>query len=33
VLRLLEFVVYGTRLGPGVVMVDADVEASVEREP
>jgi Wzt C-terminal domain len=30
VVRLLDFVVYGTRPGPGSVSVDADVEAVVE---
>jgi ABC-2 type transport system ATP-binding protein len=30
-LRLLEFVVYGTPAGKGIVTVDADVEAEVER--
>jgi ABC-2 type transport system ATP-binding protein len=30
--RLLDFVVYGTRPGPGSVSVRADVEASLERE-
>ena len=30
VLRLLEFVVYGTKPGPGSVSVQADVEASLE---
>jgi len=30
VVRLLEFVVYGTRPGPGSVTVQADVEADVE---
>jgi hypothetical protein len=28
--RLLDFVVYGTRTGAGRVMVDADVDVSVE---
>jgi hypothetical protein len=28
--RLLEFVVYGTRPGPGDVSVHADVEARIE---
>jgi ABC-type sugar transport system ATPase subunit len=28
--RVLDFVVYGTRTGPGTVMVDADVDVSVE---
>ncbi|MCW3065616.1 MAG: type transport system ATP-binding protein [Solirubrobacterales bacterium] len=32
VLRLLEFVVYGTRPGPGSVSVDADVEVVVDAE-
>jgi ABC-type polysaccharide/polyol phosphate transport system ATPase subunit len=32
VVRLLDFVVYGTRPGPGSVAVDADVEATVERD-
>jgi ABC-type polysaccharide/polyol phosphate transport system ATPase subunit len=32
VIRLLEFVVYGTRPGPGSVSVQADVEAALERE-
>ena len=30
--RLLDFVVYGTRPGPGRVAVEADVEAIVERD-
>jgi energy-coupling factor transporter ATP-binding protein EcfA2 len=30
VVRLLDFVVYGTRPGPGTVSVDVDVEATVE---
>jgi ABC-2 type transport system ATP-binding protein len=30
VLRLLSFVVYGTSLGPGIVSVEADVEARIE---
>jgi ABC-2 type transport system ATP-binding protein len=33
ILRLLDFVVYGTRTGPGTVSVEADVEAVVESEP
>jgi ABC-2 type transport system ATP-binding protein len=33
VVRLLEFVVYGTKPGAGVVSVRADVEAVLEREP
>ena len=33
VLRLLEFVVYGTRPGPGTVSVRADVRAEVDLEP
>jgi ABC-type polysaccharide/polyol phosphate transport system ATPase subunit len=33
VLRLLDFVVYGTRPGPGSVSVTADVEAAIEPEP
>jgi hypothetical protein len=33
VLRLLDFVVYGTRPGPGSVSVRADVEAALERDP
>jgi energy-coupling factor transporter ATP-binding protein EcfA2 len=32
VVRLLDFVVYGTRPGPGSVAVEADVEAIVERD-
>jgi ABC-2 type transport system ATP-binding protein len=32
VVRLLDFVVYGTRPGPGSVAVEADVEATVERD-
>jgi ABC-2 type transport system ATP-binding protein len=32
VVRLLEFVVYGTRPGPGSVAVHADVEAALDRE-
>ncbi len=32
ILRLLEFVVYGTRTGAGSVSVEADVEATVEPE-
>ena len=31
VVRLLDFIVYGTRPGPGSVAVDADVEATIER--
>ena len=30
VVRLLDFVVFGTRPGPGSVSVDADVEAGLE---
>jgi ABC-2 type transport system ATP-binding protein len=33
VVRLLDFVVYGTRPGPGHVSVEADVEATVELDP
>jgi ABC-2 type transport system ATP-binding protein len=33
VLRLLDFVVYGTRPGPGSVSVQADLEAVVDPEP
>ena len=32
ILRLLEFVVYGTRPGPGSISVDAEVEAEVDPE-
>jgi ABC-2 type transport system ATP-binding protein len=32
VVRLLDFVVYGTRPGPGKVAVEMDVEATVERD-
>jgi ABC-type polysaccharide/polyol phosphate transport system ATPase subunit len=32
VVRLLDFIVYGTRPGPGSVAVDADVEATIERD-
>ena len=32
IVRLLDFVIYGTRPGPGNVSVRADVEASVERK-
>ena len=32
VVRLLDFVVYGTRPGPGSVAVEADVEATIERD-
>jgi hypothetical protein len=32
VLRLLDFVVYGTRPGPGSVSVQADLEAVVDPE-
>jgi hypothetical protein len=32
VVRLLDFVVYGTRPGPGSVTVKAEVEATVERD-
>ncbi len=32
VVRLLDFIVYGTRPGPGSVAVEADVEASIERD-
>jgi ABC-type polysaccharide/polyol phosphate transport system ATPase subunit len=31
VVRLLDFIVYGTRPGPGSVAVDANVEATIER--
>jgi ABC-2 type transport system ATP-binding protein len=33
VVRLLDFVVYGTRPGPGSFSVNVDVEAGVERDP
>ena len=33
VLRLLEFVVYGTHPGPGSVSVEADVQAVLEEAP
>lgn len=33
ILRLLDFMVYGTRPGPGSVSVEADIEAVVEPEP
>jgi hypothetical protein len=33
VIRLLDFVVYGTRPGPGSVSVRADVEADLEPDP
>jgi ABC-type polysaccharide/polyol phosphate transport system ATPase subunit len=32
IMRLLDFVVYGTRPGPGSVSVEADVEATIEPE-
>jgi Wzt C-terminal domain len=32
VVRLLDFVVYGTRPGPGSVAVEADVEATIEHD-
>jgi hypothetical protein len=32
IMRLLDFVVYGTRPGPGSVSVQADVEAVVEHD-
>jgi hypothetical protein len=32
-MRLLDFVVYGTQPGPGNVSVDADVKATLESEP
>jgi hypothetical protein len=33
VVRLLDFIVYGTHPGPGSVSVEADVKATVERRP
>jgi hypothetical protein len=33
VLRLIDFVVYGTEPGPGSVSVETDIEATIEERP